>query len=55
MARCLHLDEIKRQRLLTEGKQPLCQGQPAGIGVAVGLIVLDALRRKGLPQRDVRW
>lgn len=38
----LHLDEIKRQRLLTEGKQPLCQGQPAGIGVAVGSIVLDA-------------
>ena len=38
----LSLDEIKRQRLLTEGKQPLCQGQPAGIGVAIGAIVLDA-------------
>jgi len=38
----LQLDGIKRQRLLTEGKQPLCQGQAAGIGVAVGAIVLDA-------------
>jgi len=37
----LPLDEIKRERLLTEAKQPLCQGQPAGIGVAVGSIVLD--------------
>jgi pyruvate,orthophosphate dikinase len=37
----LPLDGIKRERLLTEGKQPLCQGQPAGIGVASGPIALD--------------
>ena len=39
--RGLPLDEIKRERLLTGGKQPLSQGQPAGIGVATGHIVLD--------------
>jgi pyruvate,orthophosphate dikinase len=37
----LSLDAIKRERLLTEGKQPLCKGQPAGIGVASGSIALD--------------
>src|SRR5208337_2832349 len=35
------LDEIKRERLLTGEKQPLGQGQPAGIGVAIGPIGLD--------------
>ena len=37
----LPLEEIKRERLLTDGKQPICQGQPAGIGVATGPIALD--------------
>lgn len=37
----LPLDEIKRERLLTGEKQPLGQGQPAGIGVAIGPIGLD--------------
>jgi pyruvate,orthophosphate dikinase len=43
----LALDEIKRQRLAMEDKKPLCQGQPAGIGVAIGQIALDidAVRR----------
>jgi len=37
----LPLEEIKRERLLIDGKQPLCQGQPAGIGVTAGSIALD--------------
>jgi pyruvate,orthophosphate dikinase len=37
----LPLDDIKRERLLTEGKQPLGRGQPAGIGMATGPIALD--------------
>lgn len=36
----LPLDEIKRERLLNEGKS-LGQGQPSGMGVAVGPIGLD--------------
>lgn len=35
------LDQIMRRRLSLEDKQPLCQGQPAGIGVAIGPLVLD--------------
>jgi pyruvate,orthophosphate dikinase len=35
------LDAITRLRLSVEGKQPLCHGQPAGIGVAIGALVLD--------------
>jgi pyruvate,orthophosphate dikinase len=30
-----------RLRLSLEGQHPLCQGQPAGIGVAIGPLVLD--------------
>lgn len=43
----LALDDIMRRRLSPEDKQPLCQGQPAGIGVAIGPLVLDidAVRR----------
>ena len=43
----LALDNIMRLRLSLEDKQPLCQGQPAGIGVAIGPLVLDidAVRR----------
>jgi pyruvate,orthophosphate dikinase len=43
----LALDHITRRRLSLEDKQPLCQGQPAGIGVAIGPLVLDidAVRR----------
>ena len=43
----LALDHIMRRRLSLEDKQPLCQGQPAGIGVAIGPLVLDidAVRR----------
>jgi pyruvate, orthophosphate dikinase len=38
---------ITRKELLQENQQPLCQGQPAGIGVAIGPLVLDidAVRR----------
>lgn len=35
------LDEIRRQRLSPGEKEPLCQGEPAGIGVAVGPLALD--------------
>jgi pyruvate,orthophosphate dikinase len=35
------LDEVKRQRLSPGEKEPLCQGDPAGIGVAVGPLALD--------------
>jgi pyruvate, orthophosphate dikinase len=43
----LALDNIMRRRLSLENQQPLCQGQPAGIGVAIGPLVLDidAVRR----------
>jgi len=37
----LALDDIMRRRLSLEDQQPLCQGQPAGIGVAIGPLVLD--------------
>ena len=35
------LDGVKRERLMTEGEEPLGRGQPAGTGVAIGPIVLD--------------
>lgn len=35
------LDTIIRHRLSLENQPPLCQGQPAGIGVAVGALALD--------------
>jgi len=38
----LALDSISRRRLSLEDQQPLCQGQPAGIGVAIGPLVLDS-------------
>ena len=43
----LPLDDIMRRRLSLEDQQPLCQGQPAGIGVAIGHLVFDtdAVRR----------
>jgi len=43
----LELDKIMRRRLSLEGQQPLCQGQPAGIGVAIGPLAfdIDAARR----------
>jgi len=43
----LALDTIMRRRLSLEDQQPLGQGQPAGIGVAIGPLVLDidAVRR----------
>jgi pyruvate,orthophosphate dikinase len=37
----IELDGIKRQRLSPGNRQPLCQGQAAGIGVAIGPLVLD--------------
>jgi pyruvate,orthophosphate dikinase len=37
----LVLGDIQRQWLSLEEDQPLCQGQPAGIGVAVGPLALD--------------
>lgn len=37
----LALDDIKRQRLVPAEQRPLCQGQPAGIGVASGPLALD--------------
>jgi pyruvate,orthophosphate dikinase len=37
----LALDEIRRQRLSPGAEEPLCQGEPAGIGVAVGPLALD--------------
>lgn len=37
----LALGQIMRRRVSLEDKQPLCQGQPAGIGVAIGPLVLD--------------
>jgi len=36
------LGAVSRQRLSLENNRLLCQGQPAGIGVAIGRIVLDA-------------
>ncbi|KAF0221168.1 MAG: pyruvate orthophosphate [Geobacteraceae bacterium] len=55
----LYLDDIKRRRLSLEDEQPLCQGQPAGIGVAIGPLALDveAARRfsaEGCPAVLVR-
>jgi pyruvate,orthophosphate dikinase len=35
------LDKIMLRSLSMEDQQPLCQGQPAGIGVAIGPLVLD--------------
>lgn len=37
----LSLDRIVRRRLSLEKDQPICLGQPAGIGVASGPLVLD--------------
>jgi len=37
----LVLDTIMRRRLSLGDRQPLCQGQPAGIGVAAGQFALD--------------
>ena len=37
----LKLDEIRRQHLSPAEKEPLCRGEPAGIGVAVGPLALD--------------
>lgn len=37
----IELDRVTRRRLSLENKQPLCQGQPAGIGVAIGALVFD--------------
>ena len=37
----LTLDAIQRRRLSTEGQEPLCRGQSAGVGVAVGPIAFD--------------
>jgi pyruvate,orthophosphate dikinase len=37
----LALDDIRRQRLSSAEKEPLCQGQPAGAGVAIGPLALD--------------
>lgn len=37
----LALSEIQRRKLSLEEEQPLCHGQPAGIGVAAGPLVLD--------------
>jgi pyruvate,orthophosphate dikinase len=49
----LALGDIQRQRLSLEEEQPLCQGQPAGIGVATGPIALDieAARRYSAGER----
>jgi len=43
----LALENIMRRRLSLEDRQPLCHGQPAGIGVAAGQLALDidAVRR----------
>lgn len=35
------VDEIRRQRLAVADRQPFCRGQAAGIGVAMGPLVLD--------------
>ncbi|MCM2359482.1 MAG: PEP-utilizing enzyme [Geobacteraceae bacterium] len=43
----LALDEISRQRLSPADKQPLCQGEPAGIGVAIGPLALDVETARG--------
>lgn len=56
----LALDDIRRQRLATGAQEPLGQGQPAGIGVAIGPIALDlaAARRfaaEGRPAVLVRF
>lgn len=37
----LSLGDIQRRRLSVEGSEPLCQGQSAGIGVAVGPLAFD--------------
>ena len=43
----LPLKDIKRRRLVTHGKPPLCRGQVSGSGVAIGPMALDleAVRR----------
>jgi pyruvate,orthophosphate dikinase len=37
----LALDDIRRRRIASAEQEPLCQGQPAGIGVAIGPLALD--------------
>jgi len=37
----LALGEIRRRRLSPEAKEPLCRGQSAGVGVAIGPIAFD--------------
>jgi pyruvate, orthophosphate dikinase len=37
----LALGDIQRRRLSAEGREPLCRGESAGLGVAVGPIALD--------------
>jgi pyruvate,orthophosphate dikinase len=37
----LTLGDIQRRRLAAEGKEPVCQGQPTGVGVAIGPIAFD--------------
>jgi pyruvate, orthophosphate dikinase len=37
----LALGDIQNRRLAVEGNEPLCQGQPAGIGVATGPLAFD--------------
>jgi len=38
----IELDRIARRRLQVEDQEPICWGEPAGIGVAVGALALDA-------------
>jgi pyruvate, orthophosphate dikinase len=49
----LQLGEISRQRLSVEENEPLCQGQPAGSGVATGPLAFDieAARRFAAEER----
>ena len=37
----LALDGIQRRRLSAEGKEPLCRGESAGVGVAIGPLAFD--------------
>jgi pyruvate,orthophosphate dikinase len=43
----LVLDDIQRQWLSSEEREPLCHGQPAGIGVAAGPIAIDVEAARG--------
>ena len=47
----LGLGAIRRERLDRQGREPLCQGQPAGTGVATGPLALDIEAARGFSEQ----